>query len=92
MLLGMLCETACVPYLFFLIDIVYTSGKLYLPQSLLRLGVRALIWTASFTPLSNRLGSVVSISVFSNSMECNNLQENFCKIPYFPLERSFHCY
>ena len=48
----------------------HTSGKLYRPPSLLRLGLRALMYMASFTPLSNHLGFVVNTSVFSNSMEC----------------------
>ena len=45
----------------------HTGGRLYLPPSLLRLGLRALIYMASFTPLSKHLGSVVSTSVFSDS-------------------------
>ena len=36
------------------------SGKLYLPPSPLKLGLIALMYMASFTPLSNYLGSVVS--------------------------------
>ena len=48
----------------------HTGGKLYLPPSLLRLMLRALMYKASYTPLSNHLGSVVNTSVFSNSTEC----------------------
>ena len=45
-------------FTFFLMMLSHTGGKLYLPPSLLRLGLRALIYMASFTPLSNHLGSV----------------------------------
>ena len=55
---------------YFLLMLSHTGGKLYLPQSLLRLGLRAQIYMASFTLLSNHLGSVASPSVFSNSIEC----------------------
>ena len=57
-------------FTFFLMMLSHTGGKLYLPLSLLRLGLRALMYMASFTPLSNHLGSVVNTSVFSNSTEC----------------------
>ena len=50
---------------FFLMMLSHTGGKLYLPPSLLRLGLRALMYMASFTPLSDHLGSVVNTSVFS---------------------------
>ena len=78
MSLGTLCETVMTrpppllglfAFTFFLMVLSHTGGRLYLPPSLLRLGFRALIYMASFTPLSNYLGSVVS-SVFSNSTEC----------------------
>ena len=57
-------------FTFFLMMLSHIGGKLYLPPSLLRLGLRALMYMASFTPLSNHLGSVVNTSVFSNSTEC----------------------
>ena len=56
-------------FTFFLMMLSHTGVKLNLPPSLLRLGLRALMYMASFTPLSNHLGSVVNTSVFSNCMD-----------------------
>ena len=61
-------SSACLPSLLMMLS--HTGDKLYLPPSLLRLGLRALMYMASFTPLSNHLGSVVNTSVLSNSTEC----------------------
>ena len=54
----------------FFLMMSHTGGKLYLPPSLLMLGLWALMYMASFTSLSNHLGSVVNTSVFCNSTEC----------------------
>ena len=66
MLLGTLCETVMtrlpIPLLglsgfTFLVMLSHSSGKLYLPPSLLRLGFRALMYMTSFTPLWNHADS-----------------------------------
>ena len=76
MLLGTLCETMLTrppassgsTFMLFLMMLSHTSGKWYLPPSLLRLGFRTLMYIASSTPLSNHLESV-SISLLSSSKE-----------------------
>ena len=74
--LGTLCKTGMMSpllslpaFAFFLMMLSHTGDKLYLPPSLLKLQFRALIYIASFIPLSNHLSSVVSISVFSYSYD-----------------------
>ena len=50
----------------------HTAGRLNLTPSLLREGFPALMYTASFTPLSNHRGSTVRILAFSTiSMDCS---------------------
>ena len=79
----MLLETLCVTmitrpspllglsaFTLFLMMLSHTGGKLHLPPSVLRFRFSSVMCKASFTPLSNHLDSVVSISVFSDFMEC----------------------
>ena len=46
------------------------GDKLWRPPSLLSKGHRVRMWIASFTPLSNHLGSTSKISALAISMEC----------------------
>ena len=54
----------------FFMMLSHTGDRLYLPPSLLRLGFSALMKMASFTPLSNHLGSVVRIPLYAPVDPC----------------------
>ena len=76
--------------LFFMM-LSHTGGRLYLPRSLLRLLFSALMWMASFTPLSNHLGSVVRISVLSSSTVCSSWSVCICFATSEVVELGLRC-
>ena len=76
--------------LFFMM-LSHTGGRLYLPPSLLRLGFSALRQMASFTPLSNHLGSVVRILVLSSSTVCSGWSVCICFATSEVVELGLRC-
>ena len=56
----------------------HTARRLYLPASLLSIGLLILIWIASFTPLSNHFNSTSKILTLSKLMLWSGWSQFIC--------------